>query len=372
MSRAVLLAALALACVACNDLSTAATTKKKEAPAAPPPPPVTVVAPEYRTRASRLETTGKVQFNEENVVRVQSPATGRVVQVLVQPGDFVEPGRRLFVIDSADLGAAKADYAKAASDVERAEKNIALVRELVDAKAIAQKELRDAENEQRKAVAERERAGARLRTLGVTQDQLPEIARRADSGTTVTVIASRSGVVVERNVSPGQIVEYGTGDSRVNLVVIADLSTMWVLADVYEPDVPAVRAGQSVTVWPACCPNERVDGKISYISDIVDKDSRTVKVRAVVPNRGRMFKAEMFVKVAIGTATTRVLTIPESAVHREGGQAFVLVEQGKDDYARRAVKLGGEMDGAVEVQDGLTPSDRVVASGSILLKKSAK
>src|SRR5207244_3054259 len=196
------------------------------------------------------------------------------------------------------------------------------------------KEIREAENDQRKATAERERAASRLRALGVPGEHLQEIAIRADATTTMTVRAPRSGIVVERNVAPGQVVAYGQSDTPVNLFVIADLTTMWVLADVYEPDIARVHRDQPVTVTLPCCPGERFEGHVTYISDIVDKDTRTIKVRAVVPNRGRLLKAEMFVKVAIVTGATRVLALPASALHREQNGLFVLVEKGKEEYER--------------------------------------
>jgi len=367
--RAPILVLLAAALAGgCGDAGSEQSAAPKAGPE--PPPVVKSVRPEYRMRVTAIETSGKAQFNEEQLVRVQAPATGRVVEVLARPGDVGESGQQLFVVDSPDLGSAKSDYAKAVADVERADKAVTLARELFEAKAVAQKELREAENDYRKAVAERERAAGRLRTLGVTAEHLPEIASRADASTRIVVTAPRSGVIVERNVNVGQVVAYGQSDTPVNLFVIADLSTMWIVADVYEPDVPRVRLGQPVTVTLPCCPGERYEGRVIYISDVVDKETRTVKVRAVVPNRGRALKAEMFVKVAIGTGSTRVLAIPQSAVHHEGGQAFVLVETGKDSYARRPVKLGGELDGWVEVLDGVTPAEGVVSSGSILLKRT--
>jgi cobalt-zinc-cadmium efflux system membrane fusion protein len=367
----VLLVLAAALAAGCGD----ATSESKAAPpkTAPEPPPVVkTVRPEYRMHVTTIETSGKAQFNEEQLVRVQAPATGRVVEVLARPGDVVEPGQRLLVLDSPDLGSAKSDYAKAVADAERADKAVTLARELFEAKAIAQKELRESENDYKKAAAERERAAARLRTLGVTAEQLPEIASRADASTRITVTASRSGVIVERNVNVGQVVAYGQSDTPVNLFVIADLSTMWILADVYEPDVPRVRLGQPVTVTLPCCPGDRYEGRVTYISDTVDKETRTVKVRAVVSNRGRAFKAEMFVKVAIGTGAKRVLAIPESAGQTEDRQTFVFVENGKDSFARRPVRLGASFDGYVEVLDGVGPDDQVVTSGSILLKKSGK
>ena len=342
------------------------------APAATPNVAVVVVHPKYQERATSLETSGKAQFNEEALARVHATMTGRVVEVLARPGETVEAGHKLMVIDSPDLGTAKSDYAKAIADVERSDAALKLARELLEIKAVPQKDVREADNDYRKSVAERERAAARLRTLGITADQLPAIASRADSVTQIVVTAPRSGVIVERNVSPGQVVAYGQSDTPVNLFVVADVSTMWVLADVYEPDVPRVHRGQRVVVTLPCCPNDRFDGTIDYISDLVDKDTRTVKVRAVVPNHGRTLKAEMFVKVSIATGVGRVLTLPLDAVHRQGGQTYVLVERGKDDYARRPVQLGAEMNGVVEVRDGVTPQDAVVAAGSILLKKVAK
>ena len=369
-----LLALLALLTACSRGPNDAGATAKPEPspPAAATNVAVAVVHPTFRERAMTLETSGKAQFNEEALARVHAPVTGRVLEVLARPGEVVEPGHRLLVIDSPDLGAAKSDYAKAVADVERAEAAQRLANELFEVKAVPQKDVREANNDYRKSVAERERAAARLRTLGIGADQLPAIASRTDTSTRIVVGAPRAGVIVERNVAPGQVVAYGQSDTPLNLFVVADVSTMWVVADVYEPDVPRVRRGQRVAVTLPCCPNDRFEGPIDYISDVVDKDTRTVKVRAVVPNRGRALKAEMFVKVAIATGVGRVLTLPLSAVHREAGQTYVLIERGKDDYARRPVQLGAELNGAVEVRDGVTPQDPVVAAGSILLKKAAQ
>jgi cobalt-zinc-cadmium efflux system membrane fusion protein len=375
MTRGLMLViGIAAVCAACGDRAvsgpTAPARTATETPAAPAPPPIQTAHPEMRTRLAVLETSGKVAFNEERLVRVHAPVTGRVIEVQAKPGDVVEPGARLFVIDSPDLSAAKAEYAKAVADLERAEKALGLVRELVEAKAVAQKELRDAENEYRKAQAERERAAARLRTLGVVEERFRDIAMRADAGTTVTVTAPRSGVVIERNITPGQVVAYGQADAPLNLFVIANLSTMWVLADVYEPDVPRVRVGQTVTVTLPCCPGERYEGTVTYIADAVDPQTRTLKVRAVVPNRGRALKAEMFAKVTLATTATRVLAVPQTAVHRDDGKPFVLVQGGTAEFERRPVTLGADLGEWIEIAKGVGPSDTVVTTGGILLKRT--
>ena len=230
MHRALAIVVIALCCAGCRDAAVSApaapAAHAKNGAGATTPPGVATVNPAYLVRPAVLETTGKVQFDEEKLVRVNAPVTGRVLEVLARSGDLVEPGHRLFVLDSADLGAAKADYAKAVSDLERASSALKLANELFEAKAIAQKEVREAENDQRKAVAERARAVARLRTLGVLESALSEVAARADSSTRVVVGAPRGGVVVERGVSPGQVVAFGQSDTPASLFVIADLSTM--------------------------------------------------------------------------------------------------------------------------------------------------
>jgi len=368
---------IALVCAGCGDGS----PRSREASKKPLQDPesllagattVKTVAPEYRKRATLLQTNGKVQFNEERLVRVNAPLTGRVVEVVARPADVVEPGHQLFILDSPDLGSAKSDYAKAVSDLERSEKALNLARDLFEVKANSEKEIRDAENDYRKAVAEKERAASRLLALGVPEAQLKDVASRIDTTTKIVVRAPRGGVIVERNVTPGQVVSFGQSDTPTNLFVIADLSSMWVFADVYEPDVPKVRLGQVFTITPPCCPDERFEGKVTHISDSVDPQTRTVKVRAVVPNRSRMLKAEMFVRVTIDTGSTTVLAIPQSAVHVEEGHTFVLVEKAKDDYERRPVKLGADLDGTIEVLEGITAQDRIVSTGSILLKNSAR
>lgn len=370
----VILLLIITVCTACGDGSSKSPGKPTPEPKSPGAVAETVkiTSPESRIRRQAIETTGRVQFNEERLVRVNTPATGRVSEILAHPGNIVEVGHRLLLLDSPDLGTAKSDYAKALSDLERSEKAIALARDLLQVRAIAQKELREAENDYRKTMAERDRAASRLRTLGVSEAQFGEIAARRDTSTTVVVTAPRSGVIVERNVIPGQVVAYGQSDTPPNLFLIADLGTMWVLADAYEPDVPKVRIGQTATVTLTCCPGERYEGRVTYISDSVDPQTRTVKVRVVVPNRGRALKAEMLVNVAITTGSANVLTLPQSAIHREDSGTFVLIARGKDEYERRQVTLGADFDDVVEVLGGVTPHDRVVGTGSILLKKTAQ
>ena len=133
-----------------------------------------------------------------------------------------------------------------------------------------------------------------------------------------------------------------------------------------------MRLGQTVRITLPCCPRESYEGKVTNIAAAIDKESRTLKIRAVVSNAGGTLKGEMFVKAAIETGASQMLTLPQSAIQRQDGQTFVLLEKGQGEYARRAVKTGAEFDGVVEVLEGVTPEDRVVSTGGVLLKRDAR
>ena len=195
----IILLLIAALCAACRNGSSESRRSnqdpsQKGQPSAAGSATVKTVAPEYRTRATVLETNGKIQFDEERLVRVNAPLTGRVVEVLARPGDAVEPGHRLLLLDSPDLGAAKSDYAKAVSDLERSEKALNLARDLFEVKAISEREIRDAENDYRKAAAEKERAASRLLAVGVSEAQIKDVASRADATTRIVVIARSGGM----------------------------------------------------------------------------------------------------------------------------------------------------------------------------------
>ena len=179
-----------------------------------------------------------------------------------------------------------------------------------------------------------------------------------------------AGTVIERHLTLGQMVG---GDTTQHVFVIADLSTLWVTADIYEKDLPLIRPGEAVRVKAAAWPDAEFDGRIDYVGDTVDPATRTIKVRATVDNRQLLLKPEMFVTATVSTTSSvAVLTIPLAAVHGEGaGQPYVFAVVGDDRVVRRTVTLGSKWDGRVAVTGGLTAQDRVVTAGSILLKAAA-
>jgi len=322
------------------------------------------------TEAVAVRTSGKAGFNEEHLSYVASPLAGRVVSIAVRPGEHVDGGQTLAVIDSPDLGAASSEFIKARADLILAEHTHKLAQELLAAKAMANKDVQKADDEYVKAKADLRRTRERLLSLGVPQDQLDGPMEELHVRSQFNLTAPIAGTVVERTVTLGQIVG---GDQPQRLFVISDLNTLWVTADIYEKDLALIQPGEEVTVQAAAWPDEEFRGRIDYVGDTVDPNSRTIKVRLTVDNHNLRLKPEMFVTATVHTSgTTTVLTVPIAAVHGEGsGQPYVFVGANGNRFTRRPVTLGAKVNDRVAVVDGLSPQDQVVTAGSILLKAEA-
>lgn len=320
--------------------------------------------------AIAVRTSGKAGFNEERLSYVSSPLVGRVVDIRAKPGQRVEAEQTLAVIDSPDLGAASSEFIKARADLVLAEHNYKLAQQLLAAKAMATKDFQKAEDESVKANADLRRTREHLISLGVPAKELDAPLEALHVRSRFDLTAPIGGTVIERTLTLGQQVG---GESAQRLFVIADLSTVWVTADIYEKDLPLIHADEEVSVHAAAWPQEEFHGRIDYVGDTVDPNSRTVKVRASVDNRQLLLKPEMFVTATVHTpSSATVLTVPLAAVHGEGSEhPYVFIALDDERFTRRAVTLGTKLNNGVAVTSGLSAQDRVVTDGSILLKAEA-
>jgi cobalt-zinc-cadmium efflux system membrane fusion protein len=300
--------------------------------------------------------TGKVAFDEDHTSRVGSPLSGRVEALLVKPGDAVKKGQSLLSIVSPDVEAAIADARAADADSSLQKRTLERLRDLVVDKAVAHKDVQQAESDVAKADASVERARARLKLLGIRIDEHTSL---------FTLRAPLSGTVVERSALPGVEVR---ADSGTPLVTISDLDRVWVLVDVYEKDLAAVRAGQTAQVSVASYPGVNFPARIEHVGDLVDPQTRTVKVRLVADNPQHSLKPEMFARVSLPLAGTAAITVPGNAVLSDGESNVVIVAMGEGKFAKRRVEVGSEMDGRLPILSGLNPGERVVTDGAIFLK----
>lgn len=317
-----------------------------------------------------VRTSGKAGFDQEHLSYASSPLVGRIVDIRARLGGHVEAGQVLAVIDSPDLGSASSEFIKARADLVLAQRSNELAQELWAAKAMARKDVQKAEDEYVKAKTDLRRTRERLLSLGVPEAELDRPLDALHVRSQFNLTAPISGTVVERNVTLGQIVG---GDPAQRLYVVADLTQLWVTADIYEKDLPLIHTGEDVGVQAAAWPQEQFQGRIDYVGDTVDPNTRTVKVRLTVDNRRLLLKPEMFVTAIIHTeGTATVLTVPLAAVHGEGSeQPYVFAALENNRFEQRPVTLGAKSGDRVAITAGLTAQDRVVTEGSILLNAEA-
>jgi cobalt-zinc-cadmium efflux system membrane fusion protein len=342
---------------------------------------ITVEPVTERTLDVESATTGKVAFNEERMTPVFTPYAGRVLEVSASKGAFVQSGQPLLTIESPDLVAAENELAAARSDenkariaLDTAQKVAERARRLNEREALATKDMQQAEADLSRANDELRRAEAavrfvesRLAIFGKNAGQLVEASNSSGPDRLVVIRAPISGTVVERKVGNGQYVKSDTPDP---LFMISDLSTVWVIADVFESYLAKIRVGQSVEITVPAYPERRFPARVSFINPTVDSATRTVHVRCSVTNPGGLLKPDMFARINIGAASPRpVAVVPTGAIFTIGADSFVFVEESPIRFRRRQVKPGRAMDDATIIEEGLRPGERVATRGVLLINQ---
>lgn len=309
---------------------------------------------------------GKIAYGEDRYSRISSPLQGRVLEVRVKLGDRVKAGDVLLIIDSPDITSAYSDFIKEASDMDFAIRAYDLAKDLYENKAIPLKDYKQAENDLVKAKAEFRRAKERLLSLRVPAGELDKPLAEQKITARFEMKSPLTGTVVERTVTPGSIVG---GDQSQVLFTVADLDNLQVVADVYERDLDLVHVGQVAAVTVEAYPTTTFSGAIAAIGDVVDPNSRTIKVRAWVNNEQHKLKPEMFARlhIQVGDASA-FLTVPKEAVLEADGKHFVYVVEGEGKYLKREVKIATASGDQVRVVDGLKPGERIVTKGAVLVK----
>jgi membrane fusion protein, heavy metal efflux system len=309
-----------------------------------------------QTLPEGLDLAAKVQPDPTKVVRIFPPASGRVVAIEVKPGDRVRRGQTVASLSSSDVASARSDFAKANIETGRATRAMERQRVLFEHGAAAEKDYIDAHAQADAARAELARAQQRLELLNV----IP-------SATTdrVTLVSPGSGVVLDVSAAPGEFSK--SLESANPLITVADLSTVWIVGDVYEKDVAKVGRGKPVTVTLQAYPGRQWSGRIDSLAGTLDATTRTLKVRVALPNPDQRLKPEMFGTIHVKAGTHQALVVPAAAIIREGNATIAFVKNaGKPE--QRTVTVGQTVDGNVEILTGLRAGDEVAADGAELLR----
>ncbi|HEY4393006.1 MAG TPA: efflux RND transporter periplasmic adaptor subunit [Polyangia bacterium] len=311
-------------------------------------------------------TSGKVTFDDLRVAHIFSPVTGRVSRILADPGQRVKKGGALCAIQSPDVGNAFADLGKAEAELTASEHDLARQKDLYEAHAGSQKDYEAAQDSFGKAKAELERSRQKARLLR---------GGGADAVTQEFVLrAPIEGEVIARNINPGAEVQgQYSGGTAQELFTVGELDRVWVMADVFEMDLPRVKKGAAVMIKVVAYPDQAFTGVVDWISDLLDPTARTARVRCEVENPARKLKPEMYATVTIAVPGVEALAVPLTAILRLADQTVVFVEQGatpdgRRRFVRRVVAAGDDQGTSmVPVTHGLQAGEQVVTSGAILL-----
>lgn len=313
-----------------------------------------------------LTTTGKVQFNEDQMARILAPVNGQVLQLNIKVGDIVHKGETLFFMKSREVAAAVTEHLESHKDLDLAEKTYAMTKDLFEHQAASRISLQQQESEVAKERARVARNEEALRVLGM---EVHESDSYGDMSSRIPIKTSLTGTVIERHVTEGQFVQ---PDSNP-LLTIADLSSVWVQADIFERDLHRVQVGQRAEVRTEAYPDNQFVARVSYISEVIDPATRTVKVRFLVSNPGPRLKPEMFASVTLFLdESVRGLTVPVKAVFNESGRNFVYVRVTDREFARRQVEIEPDGVARLRISNGLKAGDKVVSEGALLLRQQEK
>ncbi|WP_157269856.1 efflux RND transporter periplasmic adaptor subunit [Azohydromonas aeria] len=317
-----------------------------------------VQALQPEAQADVVTVTATIRANQDHFAHVAPRVEGRLTQVVAKLGDQVRAGQTLAVLDSVALGEAQSAYQQAQASHRVAQGDFDRASKLVAEEIIPQKDYLRAQAELEKSRAELRAAEDKLRLLGAS----PQGGGRASAS--FELRSPLAGTVIEKKATIGEL-----AGPEVSLFTVANLSRVWIEANLSEDLLAKVRVGAPASVTVAAYPGVRFAGKVSFIAGVLDKDTRTVGARIEVDNQDGRLKPEMFATASIQTGQTKegVLSVPDAAVLLLQGQPTVFVRE-KDGYEPRPVEPGDKLGGRTVLKSGVQPGDEVVTAGAYALK----
>jgi len=330
---------------------------------------LTIEAVALRPFVSEERADGKIAVNADRATPVYSPYSGRITRVIANLGDLVLQGAPLATIDASE-------FTQGVNDLRTGEAQLKLARlgetrkhALFDIKGGSLADWQQAQADLSAAETALNAARGRLRILGLSDAQIDRLASEEHFEPATTIVAPIRGVVVDRQVGPGQ---YAQSGSSTPVYTIADLSTVWLIANVRESDAARVQRGQPVDVHVLAYPDRTFSARVVYVAPTIDPNTHRLTVRAVIDNPDGALKPEMFANFIIRTSSAdQSPAVPESAVVYEGDSAHVWIVQSDSSIAVRPIRAGRTNEGYVEVLEGLKSGERIVTKGSLFIDRAA-
>jgi len=330
-----------------------------------------VIVPSSSSLASRLEVESakittfthrvtapaSVEADPARYARILPPLNGRILKLFVHPGDSVNRGQELLAMDSPDFVGAQADYSRARSALAQAERTVTRQEDLASHGIIGQRDVEQARTDRDSAASDFERTKDRLLLLGMNPN-------KTKLGEPLIVRSPLTGKVLDVTTATGEF----RNDPNAPLMTVADLSDIWVTANVQEKDIHLVRKSDLATATFAAYPTEPFQGKVLFVADVLDPDTRTAKVRIVYPNRDGRLRPAMFATVTLKTWDTQELTVSTTALVLVGDHTTVFVQVAPNTYAQRPVVTGEQQGSRTIVRSGVQVGDKVLVREGALLQ----
>jgi len=328
---------------------------------------IETVGEQPTAEAAGQMTTGTVQANSYKETPVVSLVAGIVRNVGVELGQNVKRGERVAVVFSNELADAQSRYLTAMAALDEHHRHHLRTVKLVEIGAASREELEMANTKLRDAESNVANLRQKLLLLGLSQQRVNSLNSASQVGSEVSVPSPSSGTITSRTVNPGEVIE-----ANKELIRVTDLSTIWVVGQVYERDLATIRVGSGANITSDAYPGRVFRGRISYVDPKIDPASRTAQVRVELANPGQVFKIGMYVNVAfaaLGAAERNMPVLPKDAVQSIGSQQYVFVATGKpNEFALRPVRVGPETNGFYPVLEGVNVGEQIVTQGSFMLR----
>ncbi len=323
--------------------------------------------PHWDQVSASITTPARVEADETRITRVGSPVMGRIVDLMVREGQEVKKGQLLALVNSTGLSEAQLSFLKALSQKQLAQRAVERAQVLLKADVIGSAELQRRDAELAQASAELDVAHDQLMLLGMPEEAITALEKTRSIHSVSRVIASMAGTVLDRKITVGQVVQ--PADTAFE---IADLSQLWLVADVPERSAGNFVVGQEVEGEIAALPGRVQHGQLAFVSATVNPETRTVRVRMDLPNPDRKLKPAMLATMLLKEKAAPQLMLPASAVVRDGDAEFVFIQRAADTFVLRRVMLDGEFDERRVLHDGVQPGEKVVVEGAFHLNNERR
>jgi cobalt-zinc-cadmium efflux system membrane fusion protein len=314
-----------------------------------------------------LRIPGSVEVDEQRVARIGASVTGRITDIDAVLGQNVKQGQTLATLNSTELAQNQLAYIKAMQQIGLQGKALERARILLESDVISKAEVQRREAELSTAKADLSAAHDQLQVLGMSKSTIEQLARSSQIHSLSSVTARLAGTVISRKVNLGQVVQ-----PAEELFIVADLSHVWLVAEVPEQQISLIQKGESVEIEIPALNNRPLKGKLIYVADVVNEQTRTVTVRSDIENTDRSIKPEMLVSMLVQSKPVPKVAVNAQSIVREADKDHVFVQIAPNKFRLREVVLGAEYQGMVAVNSGLAEGEMMVSDGAFHVNNERK